>query len=154
MKGVLPRLKVATGWPSASRARTRCSPRPRLPPLTMTRVFSDMVRPGARLLHALIGERTLRDRHDRGDLEGIQSALAELAHPLADLVSGLGPGELHRHHDDLSNDGARPALHEHVLDVGHAEEDVLHLLGKDLLAADVDELGLPAEDAHVVAAHL
>ncbi len=45
-------------------------------------------------------------------------------------------------------------MHEHVLDVGHAEQDVLHFLGKDLLAADVDELGLPAEHAHVVTPHL
>src|SRR4029077_13167320 len=63
--------------------------------------------------------------------------------------AGRDPG-----YDDVPRDGIRLADDQGLPDLVHLEQDALDLGGKDLLAPDVDDVALPAQDLQVLTVDL
>src|SRR5437660_6537548 len=167
------RLNVATLWPSRNRS-TRASPRPRLPPLmTATGCAEEGGAGRAAVSEAEIAMGTCRDGwrsqllepgrvpvpvHDldqHGDLVRLKALSAEGSDTGGEGLRILGrPAGRHPGDDDVARDGIRLADDQGLPDLVHLEQDALDLGRKDLLASDVDDVALPAQDLQVLTVDL
>ena len=92
--------------------------------------------------------------HLRGNLVSRELVAAEQPHPRLERREVFLARQRHRRDDHLAGERIRFAVHRHVVDVVEREQRVLDFHREHLVAADVDHLGVPADDANPFAVEL